>query len=280
MQEVVVGVLVENGRMLIGRRRRDTRYEGTWEFPGGKIEAGEDAADALRRELREELRVEAGDIELLTTVEHRYDDGGQFHVRYYLVRSWRGEIRPAIWDEYAWVTPSELERYPIFEANRRIIGHLHMRLANDDERYMLAALELAHSAAQKGEVPVGCVVVRDGAIIGTAHNRTEELRMATAHAEQLAIADAMRRLGSKLLDGCTLYVTLEPCPMCAGAIVLARIERVVFGAHDPKAGACETLYTLTADRRLNHRAKVRGGVLADRAQELLQEFFQRRREQQ
>ncbi|MCX7929838.1 MAG: nucleoside deaminase [Chlorobi bacterium] len=158
------------------------------------------------------------------------------------------------------------------------MGHLCKRLSNgDDEQFMSVALELAHQAARKGEVPVGCVIVAGNVIVGASHNRTEEIRSAIAHAEVGAIADALRRRQTKWLDDCTLYVTLEPCPMCAGAIVLARISRVVFGAHDPKAGACETLYTLTADRRLNHRATVRGGVLADHAQTLLQEFFRTRR---
>lgn len=148
-----------------------------------------------------------------------------------------------------------------------------------DEHYMQIALELARHAAERGEVPVGCVIVCDGAVIAAAHNRVEERRTAIAHAELLAIADAMRARGKWLL-GCTLYVTLEPCPMCAGAMVLARLSRVVFGAHDTKAGACETLYTITNDRRLNHRVEVRGGVCAEEAQQLLQKFFNRRRNEQ
>lgn len=279
MQDVAIGILLEREkRILIGKRRLGNRSEHRWEFPGGKVEAYETPEQALCRELAEELGIEVIAFEHLLTLEHCYSDGSQFRLWCFLVPIWKGSINSAVWDEAAWVTLDMLERYPLFEANRRIIPHLDARLAmSPDERYMKVALDLAESAARRDEVPVGCIIVRDGAIIGAAHNRTEALANATAHAEILAINDAMQTIGSKWLEGATLYVTLEPCPMCAGAIVLARIARVVFGAHDPKAGACETLFTLTSDRRLNHRAQVRGGVLAERAEALLQEFFRRRR---
>lgn len=279
MQDVAVGILVgTENRVLIGKRRSGNRYAYRWEFPGGKVERFETPEQALCRELAEELGIEVVHFELLLTLEHRYNDGGQFRIWYFLVNAWKGQPKTPAWEDAAWVTLDMMRSYPIFDANRRIIPHLDARLAmSPDERYMKVALDLAESAAHRDEVPVGCIIVRDGAIIGAAHNRTEALANATAHAEILAIYDAMRTIGSKWLEGATLYVTLEPCPMCAGAIVLARIARVVFGAHDPKAGACETLFTLTSDRRLNHRAEVCGGVLAERAEALLQEFFRRRR---
>jgi tRNA(adenine34) deaminase len=165
----------------------------------------------------------------------------------------------------------------MFEANRTIIPAITASIEGEDERFMRIALGEAERAAARGEIPIGCVITCEGAIIARSHNRTEERRAATAHAELLAIAQALEHRRSKWLEGCTLYVTLEPCPMCAGALVLARIERVVFAAHDPKAGACETLYTITNDRRLNHRVRVRGGLLAEQSQSLLEAFFRQRR---
>jgi tRNA(adenine34) deaminase len=141
---------------------------------------------------------------------------------------------------------------------------------------MAAALAMAKKAEKKDEVPVGAVIVRDGRIIAQAHNRRETRRSPLAHAELLAIARAARRLGGWRLSGCTLYVTLEPCPMCAGAIVNARIDEVVFGAYDPKAGACGSLYNL-AEGRLNHTPRVVGGVLADEASALLKSYFKGKR---
>jgi tRNA(adenine34) deaminase len=128
-------------------------------------------------------------------------------------------------------------------------------------------------------VPIGAVIVSPGGkVLARAHNLRESLQDPTAHAELLAITAAARALGSWRLEGCILYVTLEPCPMCAGAIVLARLPRVVYGCTDPKAGACHTLYRITEDGRLNHRAEVTGDVLADQCAALLREFFQARRE--
>lgn len=142
---------------------------------------------------------------------------------------------------------------------------------------MKRALDLASAAFRAGEVPVGAVVVRDEVVIGAGQNRREELSDPTAHAEILALRQAARTLGGWRLSGATLYVTLEPCPMCAGALVQARLARVVFGARDPKAGAVETLYQIAADPRLNHRLLVTGGVEEAAAGDLLRQFFQHRR---
>ena len=146
-----------------------------------------------------------------------------------------------------------------------------------DRTMMARALELAREAIDLGETPVGAVIVRDGQIISQAFNLRETLKDPTAHAERLAITLAGRALGTWRLDGCTLYVTLEPCPMCAGAIVLSRLSRVVYGAADPKAGACSSLYRLVSDRRLNHRAEVSAGILERECGEILSLFFQERR---
>jgi tRNA(adenine34) deaminase len=146
-----------------------------------------------------------------------------------------------------------------------------------DTAAMTQALALAREAMQWGEVPVGAVVVRQGRILAQAFNLRETLHDPTAHAERLALTLAGQRLGSWRLDGCTLYVTLEPCPMCAGAIVLSRLDRVVYAASDPKAGACDSLYRLLSDPRLNHRPIVASGILADEARIILSEFFQGRR---
>jgi len=146
-----------------------------------------------------------------------------------------------------------------------------------DERMMRQALDLAREARNLGEVPVGAVVARRGTIIAQAHNLRETLSDPTAHAERLAVAWAGRAIGSWRLDECVLYVTLEPCAMCAGAIVLSRIARLVYGATDPKAGACASLYQLVSDPRLNHQARITAGILAAECGEILTEFFQERR---
>lgn len=142
-----------------------------------------------------------------------------------------------------------------------------------DEDYMREALLEAAQAADRGEVPIGCVIVFNNDIIARSSNRLEEAQDPTAHAEVLAIREAAAFIGSRRLLECTLYVTLEPCPMCAGAIVNARIPRVVFAAHDPKAGASQSLYTITSDERLNHRCEVVSGVLAGESSRLLKDFF-------
>ncbi|MGC8595100.1 MAG: tRNA adenosine(34) deaminase TadA [Candidatus Kryptoniota bacterium] len=147
----------------------------------------------------------------------------------------------------------------------------------EHEKYMLQALKEAERAYQEGEVPVGAVIVYNGAIIARAHNQTVALNDPTAHAEIIAIGAAANHLGTWRLTDCSLYVTLEPCPMCAGAIVLSRIERVVFGAYDPKMGACSTLYNIVQDDRLNHRAELLAGVLDDNSRLLLRRFFEDKR---
>jgi tRNA(adenine34) deaminase len=142
---------------------------------------------------------------------------------------------------------------------------------------MRLALGEARQAFEEGEVPIGAVVVHRDQVIAAAHNQRETLRDPTAHAEMIAITQAAEALGSWRLLECTLYVTLEPCPMCAGAIVQARLPAVVYGAADLKAGACHTLYQITADARLNHQSTVLGGVLADSCRAILQEFFAQQR---
>ena len=142
---------------------------------------------------------------------------------------------------------------------------------------MQQALAEAEVAYQEGEVPVGAVVVSEGRIIGRGHNQTEGLQDPTAHAEILAIGAAATHLKSWRLSGTSIYVTVEPCPMCAGALVLARIKRLICGARDPKAGACGSLFNIVQDRRLNHRVELTEGILADQASELLRSFFQQRR---
>jgi tRNA(adenine34) deaminase len=146
-----------------------------------------------------------------------------------------------------------------------------------DESMMARALELAREARNLGEVPVGALVVQAGHVISQAYNLRETLNDPTAHAERLALSWAGQAIGSWRLDDCTLYVTLEPCPMCAGAIVQSRLARLVYGADDPKAGACTSLYRLVSDPRLNHRAEITSGVLARECGDLLKEFFQERR---
>jgi tRNA(adenine34) deaminase len=142
-----------------------------------------------------------------------------------------------------------------------------------DITYMALALDEARAAAAIGEVPIGAVVVCDGAVVARAHNTREVETDPTAHAELIAIREASQRLGRWRLSDCTVYATLEPCPMCAGAMHQARIERLVYGAPDPKAGAVGTLYDLSNDERLNHRFAVTSGVLADESAALLRDFF-------
>jgi tRNA(adenine34) deaminase len=143
---------------------------------------------------------------------------------------------------------------------------------------MRRALDLARTAPEHGDVPIGCVVVRDGVEVAAAGNARERDADPTAHAEVLALRDASRALGSWRLEGCTVYVTLEPCAMCAGALVLARVDRVVVGAADPKAGFAGSLGNLLQDTRLNHRAELATGVLEPECAELLRRFFRTRRE--
>jgi len=159
-------------------------------------------------------------------------------------------------------------------ADRRAFRYTY-RMFNptDDSRFLRAALDEAEAALEHEDVPVGAVVVHDGRIIGRGQNQREQLQDPTAHAEMIALTAAAAHVGCWRLEGCTLYVTLEPCAMCAGAIVLARMERLVFGARDPKAGACVSLFQLCSDPRLNHQATITEGILADECAALLQEFF-------
>ncbi len=147
----------------------------------------------------------------------------------------------------------------------------------DDVRWMRTALEQAERSAAAGEVPVGAAVVRDGDLLSVGHNLTHTLQDPSAHAEMLAIRAAGQALGHWRLLGCTLYATLEPCAMCAGAIVLSRLPRLVYAAADPKAGMCGSLEDLVRDPRLNHRVAVRSGVLAAESAALLRDFFRARR---
>jgi tRNA(adenine34) deaminase len=142
---------------------------------------------------------------------------------------------------------------------------------------MSEALAEAGAAAAQGDVPIGAVVVHDGAVVGRGHNRREVDQDPTAHAELLALREAAAALGTWRLDGCTLYVTLEPCTMCAGALVLARVDRLVYGADDPKAGAVGALYDIPRDPRLNHLVEVVRGVEVDACGELVRAFFRARR---
>ena len=148
-----------------------------------------------------------------------------------------------------------------------------------DELFMRVALDLASEAEACGEVPVGAVVVKDGEIVGRGYNHPISGHDPTAHAEIVAMRDAAQRLDNYRLGGCDLYVTLEPCAMCAGAMLHARIARVVFGAADPKTGACGSVIDLFAEARLNHHAQVTAGVLACESAALLQRFFAARRRQ-
>ncbi|HTY98712.1 MAG TPA: tRNA adenosine(34) deaminase TadA [Rhodocyclaceae bacterium] len=150
-------------------------------------------------------------------------------------------------------------------------------MISEDAKFMQAALELARQAAAVDEVPVGAVIVRDGEIVGRGFNQPVSRRDPTAHAEVMALRDAADRLQNYRLPGCTLYVTLEPCAMCTGAIMHARIARVVFGARDPKTGAAGSVVDLFAEARLNHHAEVLGGVLEEECGSLLSGFFAARR---
>jgi tRNA(adenine34) deaminase len=145
--------------------------------------------------------------------------------------------------------------------------------------YMRRALDEARAALAEDEVPIGAVIVHEGRVIAAAHNQREQLHDPTAHAEMIAITQAAAAVGDWRLEGCTMYVTLEPCAMCAGAIVLARIPCVVYGASDPKAGAVRTLFRLLEDPRLNHRADVTAGVLAGECADILSHFFEQKRRQ-
>ncbi len=146
-----------------------------------------------------------------------------------------------------------------------------------DEKFMEEALRMAERAAGSDEVPVGAVIVHEGRVIARAHNQVELLHDATAHAEMIAITQAAEALENWRLEGAELFVTLEPCAMCAGAMVLSRVSRIVYGADDPIAGACGSVFNIVAEKRLNHRIPVVKGVLGERASGLLKAFFKSRR---
>ncbi|MFA5115505.1 MAG: tRNA adenosine(34) deaminase TadA [Candidatus Omnitrophota bacterium] len=146
-----------------------------------------------------------------------------------------------------------------------------------DEIYMAEALKEARQAAREDEVPVGCVIVREDRIIARAHNQVERLKDPTAHAEILAITSAASYLGTKWLNEASIYVTIEPCSMCIGAMVLARIKGVFFGASDPKTGACGSVINIANHRKLNHRIKIKKGILAEECASLLKDFFKKKR---
>jgi tRNA(adenine34) deaminase len=150
-------------------------------------------------------------------------------------------------------------------------------LNHPDEEFMREALKEAHKASRKGEVPVGAVVVKDGKIVGRGHNLTEKKQSALTHAELMAISQATKKLKSWRLVDCDLYVTLEPCTMCAGAIVLSRLKNLVYGTTDPKAGAVDSTARVMENEKLNHRVKVTSGVLKEECSSVLTAFFKEMR---
>ncbi len=152
-----------------------------------------------------------------------------------------------------------------------------INITEQDEKYMRLAIESAKIAEENGDVPIGAVIIHRNQIIAKAYNQREQLQDPTAHAEIIALTQAAAALENWHLNGCTIYVTLEPCPMCAGALVLSRMAKLVYGCDDPKAGAVKSLYNIATDNRLNHRLKVTSGVLADECAKQLQDFFRRRR---
>ena len=154
-----------------------------------------------------------------------------------------------------------------------------MSSSKEDERFIRIAIDAARIAEENGDVPIGAVIVHQDTIIAKAYNQREQLQDPTAHAEIIALTQAAAALENWHLNGCTIYVTLEPCPMCAGALVLSRMDRLVYGCDDPKTGACRSLYNIVQDERLNHRLEVTSGILQEQCREQLQEFFAQRREQ-
>ena len=146
-----------------------------------------------------------------------------------------------------------------------------------DERFMKAAIDQAHIALENGDVPIGAVIVHQNQIIAKGLNLRHKLNDPTAHAEIIALTAAAEYIGNWRLHGCTIYVTLEPCCMCAGAMVLGRLDRLVYGCDDPKAGAVKSLYNIVQDKRLNHRLEVTSGILADECSAILTDFFRKKR---
>ena len=156
---------------------------------------------------------------------------------------------------------------------------MQTNLHSTDERYMRMAIDQAYIAEENGDVPIGCIIVHENRVIAKAYNQREQLHDPTAHAEIVALTQAAEFIGNWRLGGCTLFVTLEPCPMCAGALVLGRLDRVVYGTDDPKTGAVRSLYNIVEDPRLNHQLEVTPGVMQEECKKQLQTFFQRRREE-
>lgn len=276
-------MLVTDGRVLLCQRSPEVPYPLQWEFPGGKIETGEAPEEALRRELAEELGISVQVGRKLWCSEVSYPDGKSFRLHFYAIERWQGTPRARMGiAQLAWVPVAELQQYDILEGDREFCWVLPWLLdpgsVDADEVFMRIALAEAQRAYAEGEVPVGAVIVWRGCLIARGRNAVERGGDATLHAEMQAIRQASQQLGRRL-EECTLYVTLEPCPMCAGAIVWARIPRVVFAAADPRAGACGTLYNIVQDPRLNHRCQLRAGVLAEEAAELLRRFFRQLREE-
>jgi tRNA(adenine34) deaminase len=152
-----------------------------------------------------------------------------------------------------------------------------MKNSNNDQQYIKLAIEQAKIAEENGDIPIGAVIIHKNQIIAKAYNQREQLQDPTAHAEIIALTQAAEFIGSWRLEGCTMYVTSEPCCMCAGALVLSRMNRLVYGCDDPKAGACKSLYNIVQDERLNHRLEVTAGVMADECGDLLRTFFAKRR---
>ena len=148
-----------------------------------------------------------------------------------------------------------------------------------DQRFMRVAIDQSEIARENGDVPVGAVIVHEGRLIAKAYNQREQLNDPTAHAEIIALTQAAEAVGNRHLHDCTIYVTLEPCAMCAGALVLARVDRLVYGCDDPKTGACGSLYNIVQDERLNHRLEVTSGVMESECRRQLQEFFAHRRQE-
>lgn len=150
-------------------------------------------------------------------------------------------------------------------------------MLKEHENFMEEAYSLAASAAQGGDVPVGALVVKEGVVLGRGENRRQRDADPSAHAEIIALKEAAKHIGSWNLSGCSLYATLEPCPMCAGAVIVSRIENVYFGAYDRELGCCGTLYNLPEDTRMNHRANVYGGILEEKCSKILSDFFKDKR---
>jgi tRNA(adenine34) deaminase len=186
----------------------------------------------------------------------------------------QNEVLTQIYQKVAQYLDSEFQnlRYAPLLHNKVFIG-TRITLKHPDEKFMRHAMNEARKAAQKGEVPVGAVVVKDGKIVGRGHNLTESKQSALTHAELMALNKASKKVKSWRLNDCDLYVTLEPCTMCAGAIVLSRIRNLYYGTTDPKAGAVESTIRVLDNPKLNHRVKLNGGILKEECSKVLSDFF-------